>query len=101
VLNRVAAFVLFALTAAILIVTWSSTTNECQPDSLWTTWYWENFPFYVLPTTLTFVGGTYFLARAKGVRLWLALACVPVALVAGGFAIWFLAVLDGLAACPP
>jgi len=90
---------LLLLTVVILTVAFRS-TDGCRPESWWTDWN-SLFPPYVVPAALSLAGAMYFCATALSARRQIALASAGAALLLGGFGIWFLALLDGLVACPP
>jgi hypothetical protein len=100
----VVALGLVVLTVAIVTVAFRD-TDGCHGWSWWTTWWWGSrtawFPPYVVLAALSLAGGTYCFARAVPTRNKVALVWAGCVLVLGGLGIWFLALADGLSACPP
>jgi hypothetical protein len=82
-----------------------NTTHGCYPESWWVDWTPNGvralFPPYIIPVTLALTGATFVAARTVRLSVARALTLALVMLVVGGFGVWFLALIDGLNACPP
>jgi hypothetical protein len=88
--------VLLVATVATVGSAFESTTG-CDDG-----WGWSSqFPVYVIPAAIALAGAIYFFLTARFVRPPIAGGLAVTTLLGGGFGIYFLAMLDAIAACPP